>query len=107
MRVFGQGKCSSIAVLGTLALALNAGCGGSDPSGSTAGTTVNKAGSAPTQVALHPVRGSGVSGRIVCIKLPSGTPLVRFRLRGLRKAPGLTQYMIWQMGSRHNMTFYK
>jgi hypothetical protein len=102
-----QGKFSFIAVLFALALAFVTGCGSNDSSGSNAAATVKNAESAPVQASLHPVRESGVSGKIVFVAGPSESLLVKVRLHGLHKATGLTQYMIWQMGSRHNMTFYK
>jgi hypothetical protein len=106
MRVFRRGKRSAIALLSACALAFAAGCGSSDSSGSNAAATVKKDESAPAQVSLHPVRGSGVSGKLLLTQ-PPGTLLVKVQLQGLQKAKGLNQYMIWQMGSRHNMTFYK
>jgi hypothetical protein len=68
--------------------------------------TVDKGVPGPTQASLHSLGNSGVSGKLVLTRLP-GTLLVKVQLRGLHKTTGLTQYMIWQMGSRHNMTFYK
>lgn len=55
---------------------------------------------------MRPVAGSGVSGKVDYVKQPSGQPMMKIRLQGVHKAVGETQYFIWQMGSRHNMTSF-
>lgn len=92
---------------GTLVLAvLASGCGSGGSGDSNAAATVKKVESGPTQATLHSIGGSGVSGKVVYVEQPSGLPLMKLRLHGVRKATGETQYFIWQMSSRHHMTSF-
>lgn len=96
-----------MAALAGCALALvAAGCGSSGSSDTNAAATVKGPTSGPTQATLHSVGDSGVSGKVVYVKQPSGMPLMKIRLQGVHKATGEAQYFIWQMGSRHNMTSF-
>jgi hypothetical protein len=100
------------ACLGALAIAISLlamGCGGSDPTtvADTTGTkqaegTPSAASSGPTKAVLHPVKGSRASGTIY-YKKQNGIPLIEVDLQGLKPISGEQQYVIWQLGSRHDM----
>jgi|SRR5690348_679866 len=91
---------------GCVLVMMAAGCGSSGPSDSTAAAKVKEPTSGPTEAVLSPVGNSGVSGKVVYVEQPSGMPLMKIRLRGVKKATGETQYFIWQMGDRHHMTSF-
>jgi hypothetical protein len=59
--------------------------------------------SGPTRAVLRPVSDSTASGVISFARKPDGTPLMKFRLEGLRSGSDGTRYVIWQLGSRHDM----
>lgn len=90
-----------------------AGCGGG---GSDSGTSVaetveqestttaaSQRTSGPTRAVLQPVGDDTASGVISFRKKPDGTPVIKVRLVGLRPASDGTRYVIWQLGSRHDM----
>jgi hypothetical protein len=95
-----------------LLAAFAAGCGGggSDSGASTADTvaqdppaTTPQRTSGPTRAVLQPVDDSTASGTVSFTKKPDGTPLIKVRLEGLDPIAGEEQYVIWQLGSRHDM----
>lgn len=97
-----------LAIFALALCALVTGCGGSD-STTVAGTsaeatkeTGSSAATGPTQAVLRPVDGSNASGTI-SYKKPNGMPLIKVRLQGLKPISGEEQYVIWQLGSRHDM----
>lgn len=111
MRVLRWGNSSLLSVLVAGAFVVfAAGCGSSGSSDSNAAATVKPvqkhAESGPTEAVLQPVGDSGVSGKVVYVKQASGIPLMKIRLRGVKKATGETQYFIWQLGDRHHMTTF-
>lgn len=109
MRLVGWGKRSSMGVLAACALVpavIAAGCGRGGSSESNAAATVKKVSSGPTEASLRSVGDSGVTGRVVYVKPPSGVLLVKIRLQGVHKATGEAQYFIWQLASRHKMTSF-
>lgn len=94
---------TAIGVCTLVVWVLAAGCGGGAPAGSNAAATTKSPDKGPTEAVLHPLKGSGVSGKVVYVKQRTGMPLAKIRLEGLEKATGETQYFLWQLGSRHNM----
>jgi hypothetical protein len=46
---------------------------------------------------------STASGIVSFARKPDGTPLMKIRLKGLRSGSDGTRYVIWQLGSRHDM----
>lgn len=110
---------SALAPFGAAALALAAvlaGCGGGSSGSNAAGTTQGAAreesaasergsgATGPTKAILHPLGDSGVTGTVLFVKqAQTGFPLLKVRLRGVRRATGETQYALWQLGSRRNM----
>jgi hypothetical protein len=106
-----SGGRSLIAVVAcALAIAALAGCGGgsSDDGTSVAetaaeSTTTPQRTSGPTRAVLKPIDDSKASGTIAYTKKPDGTPLIKVRLEGLEPISGEEQYVIWQLGSRHDM----
>jgi len=47
-----------------------------------------------------------VTGTVVYVKRSSGLPLMKISMSGLEQATGEKQYLLWQMGSRHNMVSF-
>lgn len=93
--------------------AILAGCGGGGSDNGTSAaetidqqnttTTTPQRTSGPTRAVLQPVGDSTASGTISFTKKPDGTPLIKVRLEGLKPISGEEQYVIWQLGSRHDM----
>lgn len=95
-----------------LVIAAFAGCGGgSSDNGTTVAETVDQQTtttapqrtSGPTRAVLRPVGDSKASGTVAYKKKPDGTSLIEVRLKGLEPISGEQQYVIWQLGSRHDM----
>jgi hypothetical protein len=87
-----------------------AGCGGGDSDAGTSAaetvepqTTTPQRTSGPTRAVLQPVDDSTASGTISFTKKQDGMPLIKVRLEGLDPISGEEQYVIWQLGSRHDM----
>jgi hypothetical protein len=95
-----------IPVLCALALAIfAAGCGGSEDSESstTAAATAKSAESGSTEAVMKPVDGSNASGTIIFRKKANGATPLKVRLAGLEQLSGDRQYVVWLVGSRHDM----
>jgi hypothetical protein len=93
-----------------LVVAALAGCGGGNSNNGTTvaktvdqQTTTPQRTSGPTRAVLQPVGNSKASGTVAYKKKPDGTPLIQIRLKGLKPISGEQQYVIWQLGSRHDM----
>lgn len=83
---------------------LSAGCGEGGPDAATPVAETEKSGALAAEAILHPVGDWTASGRVVLVKKPAGEDVVQIRLKGLEPAIGETQYALWVMSSRHDIS---